>query len=99
MGEIEAEPIRVDQRPGLLHMFAQHLAQSGLQQMGGSVIVGRALTPTFRHLEFDGLAKGQAPFHNLGLMENKPIPHSHGIFHPTLAVRPEDHAPVTALPA
>ena len=38
MGEVEAQAIGTHVRAGLLHMVAEHAAQSGVQDMGGGVV-------------------------------------------------------------
>jgi len=38
VGEVETEARGIDQRAGLLDVSAEHLAQSGVQQMGAGVV-------------------------------------------------------------
>jgi hypothetical protein len=37
-GEVEAQAVGSDQRPGLPHPLAEHLAQGGVQEVGGGVV-------------------------------------------------------------
>ena len=44
MGEVEPEPIRLDQRPGLVDVLADHLAQRPVQDVGAGVVLADPLT-------------------------------------------------------
>ena len=41
--EVEAQPIRRDERAGLAHVRAQPLAQRGVQQVRGGVVAARRI--------------------------------------------------------
>ena len=57
MGEVEAEPARLDQRALLRHVQPKHLAQRLVQQMGGGMIGARRGAAGMIDLEIDHLAR------------------------------------------
>ena len=50
--EVEAEPVRADQRAGLLHVVTQHLPQGPVEKMGGGVIATGGVA--LRHVDGGG---------------------------------------------
>jgi hypothetical protein len=60
MREIEAEPIRTDQRSCLVHMLAQHLTQRGVQQVRCRVVPLR-ITPRVNRNARSHAPKRNAP--------------------------------------
>ena len=57
--KIEACALRVDQRPLLLHVMAQHLAQCRVQQVGGRMVPLRAMARADVHVRQHGIANGE----------------------------------------
>jgi hypothetical protein len=45
MGEIEAQPIRINRRASLLAMVTEHLLQGAVEQMGGAMVGAHAPAP------------------------------------------------------
>ena len=66
MGEVEAQPIRGDQRPGLAHVRAEGLPQRGLQQVrrgviaAGGVAGGDVRADVHQHASLQGLSSPDA---------------------------------------
>ena len=57
MAEVEAQPVRGDERTLLFHVAAQHLAQRGMEQVGRGVVEHDMLAP----VAVDGGDHGVAP--------------------------------------
>ena len=54
--EVEAQPVRRHERPGLLHVRAQHLSQGGVHQVGGRVVAARGIAQTLVDVRRHGVA-------------------------------------------
>jgi hypothetical protein len=61
MAEVEAQPIRRDERPRLLYVRTEHLAQRPVQHMGRGVIAADAVAADAVDRGRDGVAFGDAP--------------------------------------
>ncbi|MNF43853.1 hypothetical protein D3C84_249540 [compost metagenome] len=60
VAEVETQALAVDQRALLLHVLAEHLAQRGVQQVGGRVVERGGAAHRGIDLGFHGLADAQA---------------------------------------
>ena len=72
MGKIEAQSVRAHQGTCLLDMVPEHLAQGGVQQVGGTVVglcVGAAL---FINDQFHLIAGCQTAFLNRRVVQDDP---------------------------
>ena len=59
MGEVEAQAVRRDQRAGLAHVRAEHLAQGGVQDVGAGVVAHDVAAQALVDARLDGVADGQ----------------------------------------
>ena len=59
MLEVEAQAVRRDERAGLLHVRAEHLAQGRMQQVGSRVVAPRGVAYVGIHLRIDDVANAQ----------------------------------------
>ncbi len=73
VGEVEAHMLLVYQLAGLLHMAAQHLAQSGLQQVGGSVVAHGVEPLGLLHLGGNRVSLAQGALADLDPVEEDPL--------------------------
>ena len=62
MLEVEAQAVGGDERAGLLHVRAQHLAQRRVQQVGGRVIAAGGISPFHVNVRRHQVAKGEPAF-------------------------------------
>ena len=67
--EIEAQPLRRDQRTFLRHMRAQHALERGMQQMRGGMIGAGGAAAFAIHFQIDRIAHGEFALHHLHDMD------------------------------
>ena len=71
MGEVETQPVRVDQGAGLTHARAEVLAQGGVEQMGGGVVALGRLSLLAVYAQFDAGAHFDRTLGDLDLVNRQ----------------------------
>ena len=97
MSKVEAQPVRSDQRTGLLNVFAQHGAKRLLQQMRRAVVLLCGTAALRIYAQGHILSCGQHAGNHLPYMADLAALQMNSILHPEGAVRTHDHTVVAAL--
>ena len=83
--EVETQPRRTDQGPGLLDMLAEHPAQGRVQQVGGGMVAGRGDALPFLDKKFHFLIGQDFSAAHLDLVHDQSRSRLQGIKHPGAA--------------
>ena len=99
VAEVEAQPVRRDQRAGLPHVRSQHLTQRRMQQMSSRVVAGRVLPPHGVDVRVHRVAHDDAALGDLAEVDGHVRHYCLGVVHLDLAVGADDFARVAHLAA
>ncbi len=97
VGEIETQPVRVDQRAFLLHVLAQHFAQRGVHQVGRGMVETCSGAPLVVDQRFELIAHRDGALGQFADVDNGTLALLAGIQHPEHPALFAQHAAVAHL--
>ena len=99
VGEVEAQAVGGDQRPGLPGVGAEDVMQGGVQQVGGGVVAHDVLAPAGVHRGDDFIAHPRGAAQHLARVDDDPRGGFAHIGHADRPAVPADFAGIAHLPA